>query len=94
MNEIEQDTDWVVISGLVDPHLLFKLIRKVVLKQSDNQCKLSVVDVANQECLAQLFINNSNATTQNSDVKDGILKGFQRENDDVLASSKMRCAHF
>jgi hypothetical protein len=91
---MEQDTDWVVISGLVDPHLLFKLIRKVVLKQSDDQCKLLVVDVAKQECLAQPFINNSIARMQSSDVKEGTLQGVQRDNGDVLASFKMKCAHF
>ena len=53
-----------------------------------------VVDVANQECLAQLFINISNARTQSSDVKEVILQGVQKDNGDVLASSKMRCAHF
>jgi hypothetical protein len=41
-----QDTDQEMISKLFDPNLLFKLIEKIVLKQSDNQCKLSVVDVA------------------------------------------------
>ena len=46
LNMMEQGTDLVVISRLVDPHLLFKLIRNVVLKQSDNQYKPSVVDVA------------------------------------------------
>ena len=85
LDEMDQDTDWVVISGSIDPHLLFKLIKKVVLKQSDNQCKLLVVDVAKHECLAQLFINNSNARTQSSDVKYGILQGVQRDNGDVLA---------
>ena len=94
IDEMEQDKDRVLISGLVDPHLLFKLIRKVVLNQSDNQCKLLVVYFAKQECLAQLFINNSNARTQSSNVKDGILQGVQRDNGDVLASSEMRCAHF
>ena len=53
LNEMEQDTDWVVISRSVDPHLLFKLIRNIVLKQSDTQYKPLVVDVAEQECLSQ-----------------------------------------
>jgi len=34
---MKQDTDWVsIISDSFDPHLLFKLIEKFVLKQSDD----------------------------------------------------------
>ena len=39
---MKQDTDWVSISDSFDPHLLFKLIKKFVLKQSDNQYKSGV----------------------------------------------------
>ncbi len=39
VDKMKQDADWVKISGLFDPTLLFKLIKKFVLKQSDNQYK-------------------------------------------------------
>ena len=61
-------------------------------KQSDNQYKSSVVDVAEQECLAQLFINNSNAT-QSTDSEGVNLQGVQRDNGDALPSFRMICAH-
>ncbi len=35
--KMKQDADWVIISESFDPILLFKLIEKYVLKQSDNQ---------------------------------------------------------
>ena len=66
---MEQDTDWVMISGLFNPNLLFKLIENIVLKQSDNKYKSLVVDVAEQECLAQTYTNNSNAETQSTDQR-------------------------
>jgi hypothetical protein len=37
VDKMKQDADWVKISGLFNPTLLFKLIKKFVLKQSDNQ---------------------------------------------------------
>jgi hypothetical protein len=40
---MKQDADWVKISGLFDPTLLFKLIKKSVLKQSNNQYKTAVL---------------------------------------------------
>ncbi len=43
VDKMKQDTDWVKISGLFDPTLLFKLIKKFVLKQSDNQYKTAVL---------------------------------------------------
>ena len=52
VDKIEQDTDWVIISRSFDQNLLFKLIENIVLKQSDNQYKLLVVDVTEQKCLA------------------------------------------
>ncbi len=40
VDKMKQDADWVKISGLFDPTLLLKLIKKFVLKQSDNQYKM------------------------------------------------------
>ncbi len=40
--------DSAMISGSPDPNLLFELIRRIVLRQSDDQYKPSVVDVAEQ----------------------------------------------
>ena len=93
LNEMEQDIDWAMISGLSDPNLLFELIKRIVLKQSDNQYKLSVVDVAKQECLAQTYTNNSNAETQSTDAESVTLQGVQRDNGDALPSSEVRCTY-
>jgi hypothetical protein len=43
VDKMKQDTDWVSISDSFDPHLLFKLIEKFVLKQSDNQYKTTML---------------------------------------------------
>jgi hypothetical protein len=43
VDKMKQDTTWVMVSELFDPILLFKLIKKFVLKQSDNQYKLAVL---------------------------------------------------
>ena len=43
VDKMKQDTDWVKISVLFDPTLLFKLIKKFVLKQSINQYKMAVL---------------------------------------------------
>ncbi len=43
VDKMKQDTDWVKISGSFDPTLLFKLIKKFVLKQSNNQYKMAVL---------------------------------------------------
>jgi hypothetical protein len=40
---MKQDTTWVMVSKSFDPILLFKLIKKFVLKQSDNQYKTVVL---------------------------------------------------
>ena len=40
---MKQDTDLVTSSESFDPNLLFKLIKKFVLKQSDNQYKTAVL---------------------------------------------------
>jgi hypothetical protein len=47
VDEMKQDTTWVKASESFDPILLFKLIEKFVLKQSDNQYK-TVVLIAKQ----------------------------------------------
>jgi hypothetical protein len=47
VDKIEKDADWVTISESFDPSILFKLIKKFALKQSDNQYKM-VVLVAEQ----------------------------------------------
>ncbi len=43
VDKMKQDADLVKISGLFDPTLLFKLIKKFVLKQSNNQYKTAVL---------------------------------------------------
>ncbi len=43
VDKMKQDADWVTISESFDPILLFKLIKKFVLKQSDNQSKMAVL---------------------------------------------------
>jgi hypothetical protein len=43
VDKINQDADWVTISESFDPSLLFKLIKKFVLKQSNNQYKMAVL---------------------------------------------------
>jgi hypothetical protein len=43
VDKMKQDADWVKISGLFNPTLLFKLIEKFVLKQSNNQYKMAVL---------------------------------------------------
>jgi hypothetical protein len=49
---MKQDTDWVSISDSFDLHLLFKLIKKFLLKQSDNQYKTTVL-IAEQLLILQ-----------------------------------------
>jgi hypothetical protein len=41
-DKMKQDTTWVMVSESIDPILLFKLIEKFVLKQSENQYKMAV----------------------------------------------------
>jgi hypothetical protein len=43
VDKMKQDADWVAISESFDPILLFKLIKKFVLKQFNNQCKTVVL---------------------------------------------------
>jgi hypothetical protein len=40
---MKQDVDWVTISASFNPIALFKLIKKFVLKQSDNQYRMAVL---------------------------------------------------
>jgi hypothetical protein len=47
VDKMKQDTTWVTVSVSFNPILLFKLIEKFVLKQSDNQYK-TVVLIAKQ----------------------------------------------
>ncbi len=54
---MKQDTDWVSISDSFDPHLLFKLIEKFVLKQSNNQYKTAVL-IAEQLSILQFRQDN------------------------------------
>ncbi len=76
-----------------DPNLLFELIKRIVLKQSDDQYKPLVVDVAKQECLAETYTNNSNAETQSNDAEGVTLQGVQRDYGDALPSSELRCTY-
>ncbi len=46
--------DWVTISESFDLNLLFKLIEKFVLKQSDNQYKTAVL-IAEQLLILQFY---------------------------------------
>ena len=43
IDKMKQDSDWVTIGESFDPILLLKLIKKYVLKQSDNQYATSVL---------------------------------------------------
>ncbi len=43
IDKMKQDADWVAISKAFDPILLFKLIEKFVLKQSDNRYATAVL---------------------------------------------------
>jgi hypothetical protein len=57
VDKMKQNADWVTISESVDPSLLFKLIEKFVLKQSNNQHK-TVVLIA--EKLSRLSLHQDN----------------------------------
>jgi len=41
--KMKQDSDWQVVSDSYDPLTLLKLIEKIILKQSDNQCKIGII---------------------------------------------------
>jgi hypothetical protein len=49
---MKQDMDWVTISESFDPNILFKLIKKFVLKQSEYQYKMAVL-IAEQLLILQ-----------------------------------------
>jgi hypothetical protein len=63
INKMKQDVDWGTISDSFDPIVLFKLIEKFVLKQSDNQYK-TVVLIAKQLSILQFHQDDqvTNAT--------------------------------
>jgi hypothetical protein len=42
-DKMKQDVDWATISESFDPIVLFKIIKKFVLKKSDNQYKTAVL---------------------------------------------------
>ena len=48
VDKMKQDNNWVAISTLCDPNLLFKLIRWSALKQLDNHNKTGVL-IAEQQ---------------------------------------------
>ena len=54
---MKQDADWVTISESFDSSLLFKLIKKFVLKQSNNQYKMAVL-IAEQLSILLLHQDN------------------------------------
>jgi hypothetical protein len=66
VDKIKQDTTWVMVSKSFDPILLFKLIKKFVLKQSDIQYKM-VVLIAKQLSILSFRQDNQvpNATYYN-----------------------------
>jgi len=66
VDKMKQDNKWVRISTLFDPSLLFKLIKKFVLKQSDNQYNTAVL-IAEQLSILQLrqYDQVSNTTYYN-----------------------------
>ncbi len=43
VDKMKQEADWVTISESFDPYLLFKLIKKFVMKQSTNQYKTALL---------------------------------------------------
>ncbi len=43
LNKVKQDADWQVVSDSSDPLKLLKLIKKFILKQSDNQYKIGII---------------------------------------------------
>ncbi len=52
IDKMKQDVDWVTISDSFDPIALFKLIKKFVLKQSNNQYRTAVL-IAEQLSILQ-----------------------------------------
>jgi hypothetical protein len=66
VDEMKQDTTWVMVSEPFDPIVLFKLIKKFVLKKSDNQYKM-VVLIAEQLSILSFCQDNQvpNATYYN-----------------------------
>jgi len=48
VDKMKQDTNWVTINTSFDPILLFKLVKKFALKQTDKQCKTAVLRAEQQ----------------------------------------------
>ena len=48
VEKMKQDNDWVAISTLCDPNLLFKLIKRFALNQLDNHNKTGVLTAEKQ----------------------------------------------
>ncbi len=67
VDKMKQDTTWVTVSESFDLILLFKLIKKFVLKQSDNQFKTAVL-IAKQLSILSFHQDNQvpNATYYNA----------------------------
>jgi hypothetical protein len=57
VDKMKHDVDWVTINESCDPSLLFKLIDKFVLKQSNNQYKMAVL-IAEQLSILLLHQDN------------------------------------
>ena len=51
VDKMKQDADWVTISESFDPILLFKLIEKYVLNQSDNQYPTTAIFIAEHQSI-------------------------------------------
>ncbi len=66
VDKMKQDTTWVMVNEVFDPILPFKLIKKFVLKQSDNQYKMAVL-IAKQLAILSFGQDNQvpNATYYN-----------------------------
>ncbi len=58
VNKMKQNTDWVMISESFDPIVLFKLVEKFVLKQSDNQYRTAVLIAEQMSSLSFLQDDN------------------------------------
>ncbi len=78
VDKMKQDTIWVMVSSaLFDPIRLFKLIKKFVLKQSDNQYKMAVL-IAKQLSILSFCQDNQvpNATLKKRSIGGNIYLDF------------------
>jgi hypothetical protein len=62
VDKMNQDADWVTIRESFDPILLLKLIKKYVLKQSDNEYATAVLTAEHQSILFRQDDHMGNAT--------------------------------